>query len=235
MNIRNVAIIQARMGSSRFPSKMLAELGGIPLLEWVIRRLNRATTLAQVVLATSDQQSDDVLVELAMKLGISVFRGSENDVLGRFADAARTVLADNVVRVCADNPFIDPDEVDRLVKLFLESPCDYAFNHQDRLNSKYADGFGAEMITNNLLQHINRIVTGGYHREHVTSFIWEYSSNFLIHAVPASDKLAYPELRFDVDKPIDLEYLQFLINLGVNINSSASQIIELAQLEIFKK
>ena len=229
MNLRNVAIIQARMGSSRFPGKMLARLGGIPLLEWVVRRLLRAATLAQVVLATSDRDSDDVLAELATTLGIAVFRGSEADVLGRFVGAARMTNADNVVRICADNPFIDPAEVDRLVRHFADCPCDYACNHQDRLGSTYADGFGAEILSAVLLDRIAADVTEARHREHATLYLWDHASEYKLTTVTAPADLAYAELRFDVDTPSDLANLQALVGAGVSIETPAHEIIRIAR------
>lgn len=228
MNPRNVAIIQARMGSSRFPGKMLARLGGIPLLEWVVRRLLRATTLAQVVLATSDGPGDDALTELVTKLGIAVFRGSEADVLGRFVGAARMASADNVVRICADNPFIDPAEVDRLVRHFADHPCDYACNHQDRLGSAYADGFGAEILPMALLERIATDATELRHREHTTLYLWEHASEYELSAPSAPAGLAFPELRFDVDAPADLANLEALVSAGVNIDTPACEIIRIA-------
>jgi aminopeptidase-like protein/spore coat polysaccharide biosynthesis protein SpsF (cytidylyltransferase family) len=229
MNPRNVAIIQARMGSSRFPGKMLARLGGIPLLEWVVRRLLRATTLAQVVLATSDGAGDDALVELAASLGVEVFRGSEADVLGRFVGAARMAGADNIVRICADNPFIDPVEVDRLVQHFSDHPCDYACNHQDRLGSTYADGFGAEILPAALLEKIAADASEPHHREHATLYLWDHASEYRLSALAAPAGLAFPELRFDVDAPADLANLEALVSAGVAIDTPACEIIRIAQ------
>jgi aminopeptidase-like protein/spore coat polysaccharide biosynthesis protein SpsF (cytidylyltransferase family) len=228
MNPRNVAIIQARMGSNRFPGKMLARLGGIPLLEWVVRRLLRATTLAQVVLATSDGAADDALAELATSLGVAVFRGSEADVLGRFVGAARMAGADNIVRICADNPFIDPAEVDRLVRHFANYPCDYSCNHQDRLGSAYADGFGAEILSAALLEKIAADATEPRHREHATLYLWDHASEYKLSALPAPAGLAFPELRFDVDAPSDLANLEALASAGVNIDTPACEIIRIA-------
>lgn len=228
MTPRNVAIIQARMGSSRFPGKMLARLGGVPLLEWVVRRLLRATTLAQVVLATSDGAADDALAELATCLGIVVFRGSEADVLGRFVGAARLARADHVVRICADNPFIDPGEVDRLVSYFVENPCDYACNHQDRLGSGYADGFGAEILSAALLEKMAAVATDSRHREHATLYLWDHMQEYHLNAVPSPQELVFPELRFDVDAPADLDNLAAMVRSGVSIDTPANEIVRIA-------
>ena len=145
MTRHTVAIVQARMGSTRFPKKMLAQLGGLPLLEWVLRRVLKAKCIDQVVLATTDHVRDEPLVKLAEQLGVTAYRGSELNVLKRFVRAAALAKATDVVRVCADNPFIDPCEIDRLVLYFFNREFDYVCNHQDRLGSEYADGIGAEI------------------------------------------------------------------------------------------
>ncbi len=229
MTLRNVAIIQARMGSSRFPSKMLANLGGIPLIEWVFRRVMRSNAIAQVVLATTESSADDALANIASMLGIAVYRGSETDVLGRLQCAAIMSSADNVVRICADNPFIDPDEIDRLVSYFKDSNCDYSCNHQNRLGSGYADGFGAEILSAAVLEKITAITVDSLYREHATLYLWDHQNEYKISVVKAPIDLSYPELRFDVDTLGDLESLEELVNAGVGINSSAKDIIQIAK------
>lgn len=226
MMARTVVIVQARMGSTRFPGKMLARLGDCSVLEWVIRRVLRAGMVDEVVLATSDLARDNALAEIAMRCGASVFRGGEDDVLGRFLGAAQFTKADNVVRVCADNPFIDPREVDRLVAYFSQYSCDYACNHQDRLGSGYADGFGAEIFSVKILEQIAERAMERQHREHVTLFLWDHSEGYELRAVPAPVELTFPRVRCDVDTPEDLAKLAKLVQLGVTIDSSAAQIIK---------
>ena len=227
---RVVAIIQARMGSSRFPGKMLANLGGFPILEWVLRRVSKAQLVDAVVLATTTLSRDDALVMLAKKLGIEVFRGSEGDVLGRFADAALHYQADTVVRICADNPFIDPEEIDRLIIYYKDNPCDYACNHQDRLGSGYSDGFGAEILRFDLLRKIAIDANQELHREHATLYLWDHADQFRLHALPAPPGLSFPELRFDVDSLSDLKNLEALVGAGVNIEASAIDIVRISQM-----
>lgn len=223
-----VALVQARMGSTRFPGKMVSDLGGRPVLEWVLQRTKQAKLLDKVVLATTDLSRDDVLEELAKRLDVAVFRGSESDVLGRFAVAANLHGADVVVRICADNPFIDAREIDRLVEYFENIPCDYACNHQDRLENLYADGFGAEILSNALLQRIARDASNVKYREHATSYIWDNHEEFIIRAVPAPKQLAYPELRFDVDTAQDLDRLKELVSAGVGVDAAAPEIVRIA-------
>lgn len=225
---KTVALVEARIGSTYFPGKTLVKLGDHPLLEWVLHRVRYARMIDVVVLVTTTLGRDDDLVALAHKSGVEVFRGSENDVLGRFAVAALQYGAEVVVRVCADNPFIDPDELDRLVYHFKNNACDYACNHQARLGNRYADGFGAEIFSNLLLQEICKSTANVRYREHATLYIWDHAENYCLSAVPAPHQLAYPELRFGVDRPQDLVYLESLVEAGVGMNSTASEIVQIA-------
>ncbi len=225
---RTVAIIQARMGSARFPGKMLADLGGHRLLEWVIHRVRRAAVLDETILATSRHSRDEPLAELARKCGVRVFRGDESDVLGRFAAAGAMAEAEWVVRVCADNPFVDPGEIDRLIDFFDISNSDYACNHLDRLGNRYANGFGAEILGADLLKQVAAKATEEKHREHVTLYLWDHATDYRLVAVPAPRALAHPGLSFDVDVPAGLTRLAKLVAAGVNLDTTAARIVELA-------
>jgi spore coat polysaccharide biosynthesis protein SpsF len=217
------------MGSARFPGKMLTPLGGRPLIEWVLTRLAGARRLDSTILATTDQTSDDVLAEVANRLGVDVFRGSEDDVLERFANAAAGAGARTVLRVCADNPFVDPGEVDQLVDAYLEADVDYACNHFDCFGSRYANGFGAEILDAILLADAADRFSEPRYREHVTLFCREHLGGYRLLAVPAPPDLAFPSLRFDVDRPADLAYLEHLVHCGVTVGTPAAHIVELAR------
>lgn len=227
---QTIAVVQARMGSQRLPGKMLEVLGERTIIDWVLTRVQRSSSITSVILATTTNELDDALVAEATRLGVEIFRGDEFDVLGRFESAIRGTEAAAVVRVCADNPFIDPNEVDRLVEHFWRCEADYAFNHRPYGDSQYADGFGAEIIKTNLLMEAARKISDQTLREHVTAFVWESESQLRITGVPARSEVAYPNLRFDVDSPNDLEYLRSLVAMGVNMNSAANQIIELSKM-----
>lgn len=223
---RTVAIIQARMGSSRFPGKMLADLGGHPILKWVINRTKFSAEVDEVLLATTELSRDTPLVELANELQIKVYRGDEQDVLGRFVYAAENSKADWVVRICADNPFIDPKEIDRLIHFYKANTCDYACNHLECLGNSYVDGFGAEITSLNLLKKISAQAVEMKYREHVTLYFWDHQEKYKLLAVPAPPDLAYPELSFDVDTPEDLTKLKRLVTAGINFKSAAAQIVK---------
>ena len=222
-----VAIVQARMGSSRFPGKMLAKLGDRDLLSWVLTRVCDAKQVDQVVLATSTSRDDDRLADAASKFNIVVVRGSQDDVLDRFVQSAKVSQADLVVRVCADNPFVAAEEIDRLVVAHNSGNYDYSCNHQQKLGNKYADGFGAEILSASLLNDIARLTTQTSHREHVTSYIWDNSSKFKIQAVVAPAELAFPEVKLDIDTPQELQQLNvFVNNFAVTTSASAAEIVK---------
>ena len=125
---RNVAVIQARTGSTRFPRKVLADLCGKPMLAHVIERVALAETLDDVVVATTVEGEDDVVANLAVACGARVTRGPVADVLSRYVLAAREHAADVVVRVTSDCPLVDPELIDRLVRMRASAEADYASN-----------------------------------------------------------------------------------------------------------
>ena len=223
---RVVAVVQARMGSVRFPGKMLEHLGEKNLLTWVLTRVSTAKRLDEVVLATSTSSQDDAVAELAGSLGTKVFRGSETDVLDRFVGAARAAKADLVVRVCADNPFVAGEELDRLVESHLSGDFDYSCNHQQRLDNRYVDGVGAEILSARLLEKISGQTQIQSHREHVTSYVWDNAKDFAINAVQAPAELAYPEMRLDVDTVEDLAVLnEFIAKFAVTPQTTAAEVV----------
>jgi spore coat polysaccharide biosynthesis protein SpsF len=236
MNI--TAIIQARMGSSRLPGKMLMDLCGYSLLHWVLARVKLSRKLTRIILATTDIKRDDPLSELASHFQISAFRGSESDVLGRFVGAAHSAPTDIVVRICADNPLIAPEEIDRLIDGYLSGLYEgrdeqrlYAFNHIPALENQYPDGLGAEILSIKLLEHLARRALLPSQREHVTSFVWDHKQDFDIVPIPAPPEIAYSKVKLDVDTPADLEKLRSLCG-HLSFSSPAREIIHV-YLDLF--
>ena len=226
---RTIAVIQARLGSQRFPAKMLADLGGHSVLEWVVTRVRRSTLVDRMVVATTQETLDDRLVAECQRLGVEVKRGSTNDVLGRFVSAIEGDAADAVVRICADNPFVDPGCIDQVIREFRESGVDYAFNHRPFGDCNYADGFGAEVVSRRLLEQMHDSQLTEQQREHVTLSIVDGSVRASTHACRAPSELAYPQHRFDVDEPSDLARLsQLVITNHLNRESSAVHIMQAA-------
>ncbi len=147
-------------------------------------------------------------------MGIAVVRGSTNDVLARFVEAVSNDTCDAVVRVCADNPFIDPACVDAAITAYRTEAVDYAFNHRPHGSCNYADGFGAEVVSRALLERLNATQLSAPHREHVTLAVIDGVVQANIHACIAPSSLARPDLRFDVDHPEDLVRLRALVSNG---------------------
>ena len=227
--MRTVAVVQARMGSNRFPGKVMCDLAGRPLIDWVLSRVMLSALVDRTVLATTDSHLDDELALYAAGLGVVVYRGDENDVLGRVASAADEAGAEWVVRVCADSPFVDPGEIDRLIEFYRSHQTDYACNHQDRSGSGYPDGFGAEILSMSLLRRLVADTVDPRQREHVTLHLWDNPERFRLTPVPVPPELAYPDLRFDVDVPADLMRLDaFLEKSSLDVTASAAQIVEAA-------
>ncbi len=198
------------MGSTRFPGKSLVPIWGrMSLLEVVLRRAMRAATLDFVVLATSDQAADDALIPVARDLDIPVFRGDEQDVLQRFCGAIEQFPADAVVRICGDNPLVDPAEIDKLVDFFWASqPCDYACN--DRLDCGLPDGVGVEVVSASALRRLDKAVDGEL-REHVTMYAYLHRDEFSVSRLVATGPLRRPDVRLDVDYPHDADFIRALM------------------------
>ena len=129
--------------------------------------------------------------------------------------------------MCADNPFIAPEELDRLIVDHRAKSVDYSCNHQQKLSNKYADGFGAEIFSHDLLKKLAKQTTQQAHREHVTSYIWDNQNEFKINAVTAPAELAFPEVKLDIDTPAELAILnEFVRRYFVKIETKAAEIVE---------
>jgi spore coat polysaccharide biosynthesis protein SpsF len=227
---RTVAVIQARLGSQRFPEKTLALLGEKSLIEWVVTRVRRSTLVDRIVVATTRETPDDRLVAECERLGVEVRRGPTDDLLRRFIEALEGDAADVVVRVCADNPLIDPECIDRAIVEYRQHGVDYAFNHRPFRECNYADGFGAEVVSRDVLERLNGMELSASHREHVTLAVVDGTLAVRQHACVAPIQLAHPELRFDVDTPADLAALQALVDgNALTIDATAQEIVSAAQ------
>ena len=222
-----VVIVQARMGSERFPGKVLKKISDVSLIEWVIRRVKKSRKIKKIILATTKNKKDDVLKKIAIKNKVSIFRGESRDVLGRFYEAAKFSQCDVIIRVCADNPFIDFEQIDLLIKKFQSNNYDYVCNHQNRLNSNYADGFGAEIFSFLVLEELYCKAKKKSKREHVTKYIWDNIKKFKVLSVPAPDNLAYPKLKFDVNTLKDLKSINKLVKKNnISLTSKARDIVK---------
>lgn len=218
-----VAIIQARMGSSRLPGKTLVDLAGHSMLAQVVRRVRRCRTLDRVVVATSTAQADHAIEQECQRLGVACFRGSESDVLDRYAAAARHFQAAAVVRITADCPLIDPEVTDRVVRRFVEfvepgqgrSDCSrhltanqfgvlaYASN---TLRRTYPRGLDTEVFSAAALEVARREAGEPFQRAHVTPYIYQHPEQFRLLAVTGDGD--HSQHRWTVDTAEDLELVR---------------------------
>lgn len=229
---RVVAIVQARFGSTRLPGKMLLDLCGHPILHWVLARACRSREVNLVVLATSTSRDDDPLTTLANDLGIACFRGDEHDVLGRLTQAAETHKADTIVRICADNPLIAPEEIDRLVRFYRNAIGAgesedrlYAFNAIPFEGNDYPDGLGAEIFSMSILSHIDETAQSQTDREHVTPALRDNPKEYDALTFNAPRDIAGANIKLDIDTEDDLERMRTLCQC-LNLKSSAAEIVE---------
>jgi spore coat polysaccharide biosynthesis protein SpsF len=207
---RTVAVIQARLGSSRLPMKSLLCLRDLPVVNWVAHRLSQASRLDGIVAAIPDTRLDQALFEHLRRHNIPCVAGPEDDVLARMLLAARTCDAGLVVRVCADNPLIWGEAVDRLLAHYESAACDYAYNHIPR-NNLWPDGLGAEVVSRDLLEELDAKAKQPSQREHCLNYIWDNAASFRISTFdPAEPWLRRPDLKLDMDSPEDFRRLSLL-------------------------
>jgi spore coat polysaccharide biosynthesis protein SpsF len=204
--MKTVAIVQARMGSTRLPGKVLQDLAGEPMLARVVNRTCRAKTLQEVVIATTTNTVDDVIVKLCEARGWSWFRGSEEDVLDRYYHAAKKYQADFIVRITSDCPLIDPEVIDHVVQEFLERQpeVDYASNTWPRRT--FPRGLDTEVMRMDVLERAWREDRNPAWREHVTPYIYRNPDRFRIHNVVSP--VDYSAMRWTVDTQEDLAFVR---------------------------
>ena len=224
---KNVAIIQARQGSKRFPKKCTKKISKYLLIEWVVKRTKKSKNLDEIVIATSKKNADKVFGKIAKKLKVKIYFGDENNVLARFLEAADKFNADNIIRICADNPFISHKFLDDLINFYKKNKCDLAFNHRPDKKMKYKciDGLGAEIFSLDVLNSVSKLAKSKDDKEHVTKFLYRNSKKFIIRPVPIDKKFQINK-KLDIDRKSDLTNIIKLVkNNKININSSDQKII----------
>lgn len=204
--LTTLIIVQARMGSTRLPGKVMKRLAGLTMIEHIMRNLSRVKRADYVVLATSTNLKDDPLVNLAEKRGWLFFRGSELNVLERFVGVVETYPCDTVVRVTADCPLIDPRHIDRLIAFHVNGHYDYCcMRHAE---SNLPRGLGAESISAETLKNIyGQSDLDDRHREHVTLYVKEHPEKYRIGYLPNLPELERPTYRLTVDTREDFELI----------------------------
>lgn len=218
------AIIQARVSSTRLPGKVLSELSGRPLLAFLVERLRRCTVIDRIVLATTDQPSDDELADLGETLGLAVVRGSERDVLARFAQVAELTTAPALIRITGDCPLVDPGLLAEAIKQFQAQGVDYLSNC---VPPTYPDGLDIEVFSRQALLQAQTECLDPAQREHVTPWI-RVSGVFRLGLMQHIEDLSH--LRWTVDEPEDLQVIQAVVDhFGGRSDFSWQEVLELQQ------
>jgi spore coat polysaccharide biosynthesis protein SpsF len=191
------------MGSTRLPGKTMTPIAGKPLLEHVLERAAKSELAGKIVVATTVNPEDDMIEQFASAWGAEVFRGSSDDVLDRYCKAARRFELDTIVRLTADDPFKDPEIVDRGIGLFLcaRGQFDYVSNN---LRPSYPDGLDVEVFKFSALETAWREARKPSHREHVTPYIWMQPERFALYSFAHTEDLSH--LRWTLDNPQDLQF-----------------------------
>jgi spore coat polysaccharide biosynthesis protein SpsF len=202
-----VLIIQARMSSTRLPGKSMMLLADKPLVYRMVERLKKCKQVDEIVIATSDQPEDQVLVELANELGVSSFQGNLLDVRDRYLNAAEKSKADFIIRIPADNPMPDANEIDKLIEFHLKNNSQgFSSNLAQVNNSGYLDGIGAEIFSTKLLQESVARSDSDIVKEHVHRNFFDYSTQTPVDASwcpiaspKAPEELRRPDIILDVN------------------------------------
>jgi spore coat polysaccharide biosynthesis protein SpsF len=201
--MKTLALIQARMASSRLPGKVLMKLGSGSVLARVVRRVQRARLVDEVVVATTIDSSDDSIVEECELEKVRVARGSEDDVLDRYYQAARELMASTVVRITADCPLIDPTLIDDVVLEFQRQLPDYASN---TLVRTYPRGLDTEVFSIDALARAWQDARQPWERAHVTPFLYQHPEMFRLVSVCSDHD--HSGCRWTLDTPEDYEFLR---------------------------
>jgi spore coat polysaccharide biosynthesis protein SpsF len=203
--VRIVATIEARMTSSRLPGKVLEDIGGMPMLGLMLRRLRASQTLDAVCVATTENPKDEPLVSLARHHGALSFRGSEDDVLARVLGAATASSADVIVELTGDCPLIDPGVVDACVLAYFSQDVHYCANTLERT---FPRGLDTQVFSRSVLAEVAKLTDDPADREHVSLYIYEHPDRYALHNVSAVGDLAHPEWRWTVDTEDDLRFVR---------------------------
>jgi len=191
-----VAIIEARMGSTRLPGKHLKKILGKPVLELLVERIKKTPSINEIVLATTTQKRDDILEKLAQRINIKCFRGSEDDVLGRVLATAQSTQTDLIVETLGDCPLTDPKLIEQCIQVFLQNDYNYVSNS---LKRTFPDGFDVQVYPTKVLAEVDSLTNDPVDREHVTPYIYQHPKKYKIKNISARGDLHWPELGITLD------------------------------------
>lgn len=204
--MKTFAIIQARLGASRLPGKVLLKVLDKTILEYVAERVKASRNVQEVIVATTVKKEDSAVANLVVKRGINVFRGSEEDVLDRYYQAAKLFKVKNIVRITADCPLIDPKIIDEVIKRYFDSGADYCSN---TLEESFPDGEDVEVFSFNALSDAWENANLLSEREHVTSYIKKHPEKFKLVSMKNKENLSGK--RWTLDRREDFEFIRLVL------------------------
>lgn len=204
-----ILIIQARMGSTRLPGKVLKEINGEPLLKFMIDRVLGSKLIDKIVIATTVEIKDNPIVSFCKNFNISYYRGSEDDVLDRYYETAKLYDAKTIIRCTADCPLIDANFIDKTIELFINSNVDYASNTCPPDLKKFPDGSDVEVFSFTALERAWKETTDLKDREHVTFYFWKRGKDF--STILLDNKEDWGKYRITVDYPEDFVVVERII------------------------
>ena len=221
-------IVQARMGSSRLPGKVLKPINKIPMLKFLYDRLLKSKKIDKIIIATSSLDTDNPIEELCLKYRIPFFRGSENNVLERYYLCAKQFHIKTIIRVTADCPFIDPSLIDKMLISFSKSNLDYFANTVPPEKSLWPDGSDIEIFSFGALEKANSEAIESDDLEHVTFYFWKSKSK-LFKIGQIKNNFDWSKYRFTVDYPEDYEVV-LRINQKLNEKNQFGHIEEIVKI-----
>lgn len=217
-----VSTIEVRMTSTRLPDKSMRAILGKPMLQLLIERIKKCKKINEIVIATTDNHSDDIIEHLAKKMNISCYRGSENDVLDRVLQAVKSVDGDLILELWGDSPLIDSTVLDRVIDYYLENDFDCVGTTLPNFPKTYPIGLSALMFPTKILEEVETITQNPIDRENVSNYIYEHPEKYKIGQVPCPTELNFPELRLTVDEQRDFDLVSMVFENLYPLNPSFS-------------
>lgn len=227
-------ILQARLGSTRLPQKMILPFyKGVGILELLLDKLVQAFPDLPIILATSLNKENDVLEEISQKRNVAVFRGDENDVLLRYINAGEYYNISNIIRICGDNPFLDIKELHHLIQYvkdtnFIDDYVSFEINNTPTIKTHF--GFWAEFVKLKALKKVNLLTKDSLYHEHVTNYIYSYPDQFKISFLDVNPKLKHRnDIRMTLDTKEDFDLLSEIYSLMMAKHNNCFSINDLIE------
>lgn len=201
-----VITVEARMSSSRLPGKMIKPILGRPVLELLIERLKRVKLADEIIIATSIKKENEIIEEISRRLQVRCFRGSEEDVLKRVLQAAKSIQADIIVEITGDCPLTDPEIVDQCLNFFLKNNFNYVSNGGPV--KTFPAGLAVQVFPVKVLEEVDRLTNDPQDREHVSLYIYRHPQKYRLGYLRAKGQLIWPELFLCLDTEKDFQLIK---------------------------